>query len=276
MKRKIRTNLSILILGIFSFFYLASCSNNASNESHDCDSSHVQADSTHAGQEHAAWDYEGDNGPAHWATIEGCGDCDNTMQSPIDITGAVVSKELAALKLTYKAVTSIEILNNGHTVQINYPAGSILTFNGKDYELKQFHFHAPSEHTVNGTPYPAEVHLVHKTPDGAISVIGILIKEGAENAFIKSFIAAIPKEADKTVKFDVNIDINQILPKSKAYYNYSGSLTTPPCTEAVNWIVMKEVIEINKVQLTTLEEAMPDNNARPVQPLNNRVIQVFE
>ncbi len=192
MKRKIRTNLSILILGIFSFFYLASCSNNASNESHDCDSSHVQADSTHAGQEHAAWDYEGDNGPAHWATIEGCGDCDNTM---------------AALKLTYKAVTSIEILNNGHTVQINYPAGSTLTFNGKDYELKQFHFHAPSEHTVNGTAYPAEVHLVHKTPDGAISVIGILIKEGAENAFIKSFIAAIPKEADKTVKFDVNIEV---------------------------------------------------------------------
>ena len=143
-------------------------------------------------------------------------------------------------KRTYSD-SKADIINNGHTVQFNYDGGSTLTFNGKEFELLQFHFHADSEHTVGGTQFPLEVHLVHSNPDGSLAVIGIFFEEGDENALLAAYFDNIPEHEDDHYADSGTFNVGDILPSNMSYYHYTGSLTTPPCSEIVNWIVIKSL-----------------------------------
>lgn len=218
------------------------------------------------------WSYEGPAGPAHWGDLEEkFAACKSGMsQSPIDLKDTTAAA-LENLKTDYKE-SALTLLNNGHTIQVNYAAGSTLTVDGKTFQLAQFHFHGPSEHLIGGKPAPIEVHLVHKNDKGELAVVGVMIKEGKENKLLASIIKNMPKEKNKEKAVaGANINAAELIPASPAYFHYSGSLTTPPCSEGVNWSVMKTPIEASKDQIAKLSKAM-GMNARPVQPVNKRAV----
>lgn len=216
------------------------------------------------------WSYEGDSGPDRWSGCHtGCG---GTAQSPVDISSPVQEAALPALNMHYDEVP-VSILHNGHTIEFEYEPGSHIEYGGKQYQLLQFHFHADSEHSIGGQLYPLEVHLVHKdTASGNLLVIGIIFEEGNANPFLDRFIADLPDEKDEHFTSADKINVIELLPSTTSYYTYSGSLTTPPCSEIVTWVVMKEIIEISAQQLEHISDILDDNN-RPVQPLNGRVVK---
>lgn len=222
--------------------------------------------------EHVHWSYHGEGGPAHWGDIEpGFAACKaGAMQSPIDLAaanaGAAVTVEIA-----YKPVP-LQILHNGHTVQFNVENGSAITLHGTRYTLLQVHFHTPSEHLTGGATYPLEAHFVHMSEAGALAVIGILFAEGAENRALAPLFRHLPMhESPATAHADASVDLAAILPSDRGLYRYMGSLTTPPCSEGVNWMVMKAAVPASKAQINALHKAMGDN-ARPVQKPGNRLI----
>lgn len=218
------------------------------------------------------YSYSGQTGPAHWGDLKDdwavCGT--GTQQSPVDIVGATENSDLPALQVSYKA-TPAKLLHNGHTWEVEYEPGSTLTYAGKTYELLQFHFHTPSEHTVGGHQYAGEVHFVHRSDDGTLAVIGVLYKPGKENAFLKKFWSDFPKKKGEAHKH-YHINAADGLPADKGYYTYQGSLTTPPCSEIVTWIVMDEVQEASQAQIDAMNDVFGDN-ARPVQCLHGRAIE---
>jgi len=166
----------------------------------------------------------------------------------------------------------LTILDNGHTIQVNYAAGSSLTIEGKRHELLQFHFHKPSEEKINGRNYPMVAHLVHKNEEGKLAVVAVLFRKGADNPLVQTLWDALPKEKGAPQEVaGVNIDIGKLLPASRGYYNFAGSLTTPPCSEGVNWFVLKTPVEISEAQLKRFANVYQDN-ARPTQPLNGRTV----
>jgi carbonic anhydrase len=162
-------------------------------------------------------------------------------------------------------------LNNGHTVQVNYDTGSYIELNGDRYDLVQFHFHAPSEHSINGRLAEAELHLVHKSAAGNLAVVGILIEAGAENPAFRSTWDNLPAEKGQVQQLSVEVDATGMLPANQETYRYTGSLTTPPCTEGVKWFVMTEAIKMSDTQLAAFTKIFEGNN-RPVQPLNGRTL----
>lgn len=222
----------------------------------------------------AHWGYEGHGGPAHWGEISkhyhACKD--GKAQSPIDIHASKTGKPVP-IHFSYKG-TAKDIVNNGHTIQVNMNKGSSITVNGKTYELLQFHFHAPSEHTINGKPADMVAHLVHKSADGKLAVIGVLMKKGKENKAMSVFWKHMPAQANGHMNLKVQYAAQDLLPKNHAYYNYSGSLTTPPCTEGVNWMVMANPVEISSAQVQQFSSVMRHGNARPVNPLNGRMVMM--
>ncbi len=218
------------------------------------------------------WEYEGESNTANWGTCYA--QCSGQLQSPVDITGVVVSPGLVALETQYESVP-IDLVNNGHTIEFEYEAGSKLTLNGRDYDLVQFHFHTDSEHTRDGQRYPMETHLVHKDEiTGNLVVVGILFKEGKENTFLANFIDNLPEDDDAHYTSQSKVNIKDLLPQSTAYYTYTGSLTTPPCSEIVTWFVMKSPVETSSDQISKFHEIIK-NNYRPLQPLNDRKIYEF-
>lgn len=218
------------------------------------------------------WSYEGEAGPAHWGDIsKGNEACKGKSQSPINIEGTSEAP-LADISFDYKP-TKLNIVNNGHTIQVNYDKGSLIKVDGVDYELVQFHFHDPSEHTVGGKSFAMENHLVHKNADGKLAVIGVLIEAGAENAAYKGVFANLPKKADEKKELDVTVSADDLLPKDRAFYTYAGSLTTPPCSEIVTWIVLKTPIQMSKKQINAFKKIIRNNN-RPIQPLNGRTVSI--
>lgn len=218
------------------------------------------------------WSYEGHEGPKHWGELASAYKLCQTgkEQSPInlEVTENTTTKELV---LDYK-VSKLNEINNGHTIQFNYTQGSTLTVNGKKYDLLQFHFHVPSEHTQDAAHFPLEFHLVHKSAEGELAVIGIMVKEGEENGNFRKIIDNLVYDSGRTVlKDDVEIDMFSILPDLNKFFHYEGSLTTPPCSEKVQWFVLQTPIEFSKDQLAAFEKAYKGNN-RPVQPLNERTL----
>ncbi len=225
-------------------------------------------------KEQAHWGYTGAHDPSHWSDIKAAyRACAGHSQSPIDIDHTQ-SKQLAHkndLKLHY-GKSPIDILNNGHTEEFVISGDNSLTFNGKKYQLKQFHMHTLSEHTVDGKHFPLEIHFVNKASDDTYAVISVLVKEGEESDFLAHYLSHFP-EHEGEYKAKGKLDIMSVLPSTEHYYHYQGSFTTPPCTEVVEWIVLKENPTASKAQLKRLHQLMHDNY-RPVQPLNQRVIDV--
>ena len=219
----------------------------------------------------AHWSYTGHDGPEHWGELtkefKACKL--GKMQSPIDLSSANVTGNIK-VETAYRPV-ELEILNNGHTVQLNVGNGSTLTAHGKVFDLLQIHFHTPSKHLVDGKHYPMEAHFVHKAKDGSLAVIGVLYKEGAENAALKPVIANIPMKESKAAKKGVQINPADLLPGQQNLIRYMGSLTTPPCSEGVNWYVVPTPVEASKAQIAEMAKAM-GMNARPAQPVNNRLV----
>lgn len=225
-------------------------------------------------EEHKAhWDYEGENGPASWARLSGdFAACDDGHQSPIDLTVDVVDTLLPAIKLQYEMLNNLPLINNGHTVQINYATGSWLSIGDSAYQLAQFHFHTPSEHTLAGKSYPLEIHLVHKSAAGNLAVLGVLFEEGEQNNLLAAFWDALPKEVDKQVEKATEFNAFDMLPTDLSYYTYDGSLTTPPCSEGVRWLVLKNTLTASKEQIEAIHAIM-NKNARPVQEKNGRLVK---
>ncbi|OON62235.1 carbonate dehydratase [Massilia sp. KIM] len=221
--------------------------------------------------EPAHWDYGSKAGPAHWAELEqDFAACKlGKTQSPIDIRATHAAK-LAPLDFHY-GLTPAEIVNNGHTVQVNLEHGGSLGLPSGDYKLVQFHFHTPSEEKINGKNYPMVAHLVHKSDSGELAVVAVLFKQGKENAALKEVFAGLPAAAGEKHALEGGIDLAGVLPKQHAYYSYIGSLTTPPCSEGVHWQILKQPVEVSKAQLAAFRK-LYTMNARPVQPLNGRVV----
>jgi carbonic anhydrase len=227
------------------------------------------AEPTAATAQSAHWTYEGEEGPEHWGDISAdyaaCGS--GKEQSPIDLAG-FGEEDLANITFNYQP-SKVNILNNGHTIQVNYDEGSSIDLDGTSYKLAQFHFHAPSEHSVAGKLADAELHLVHKSDDGKLAVVGVLINKGAENAALKDVWAHLPAEKADAMTVDGMVMAADLLPQVQTTYRYAGSLTTPPCSEGVAWNVMTTPIEMSEAQLDAFSAIVEANN-RPVQPLGDR------
>lgn len=222
---------------------------------------------------HPHWTYEGEHGPAHWGGMDQAyQECKiGHHQSPIDIRGAKAA-DLPAIEFSYQP-SPLKVIDNGHTVQVTYAPGSSITVGDQKYELQQFHFHHPAEEKVNGKSYPLVVHLVHKNAEGKLAVVAVLLADGQANPFIAELWQHLPAEEGKEVAPEgVNVDASGLLPADRGYYTFTGSLTTPPCTEGVTWFVLKNPGQISKDQVAAFAKKFP-HNARPVQPLNGRTIQ---
>ena len=229
----------------------------------------VGAADEHTG--HAAhWGYKGDAGPDRWTTLKPeFGACAGKNQSPIDVTGTIDAK-LKPVRFSYMA-GGHEVVNNGHTIQVNVEEGSHIVVDGIQFNLKQFHFHAPSENHISGKSYPLEAHLVHADKDGNLAVVAAVYNEDKANATIAAAWNQMPKAEGKST-LPTKISASGLLPKNRDYYRYNGSLTTPPCTEGVRWIVMKKPMTVSKEQLKAFQEILGFSNNRPIQPANARPI----
>ncbi|MCM3637251.1 carbonic anhydrase family protein [Sporosarcina luteola] len=227
------------------------------------------------------WSYDEETGPDHWGDLDPAYSActDGNEQSPINIDSSQVktSKKLDSIEIQYEP-SHLSILNNGHSIQANPAApNNSIVVEGTEYKLAQFHFHTPSEHQINGQNMDMELHLVHQDADGELAVLGLMIKEGKENEELAAIWDAFPmKETENDIELNETIDLHALLPSNQTTYSYNGSLTTPPCTEKVKWIVFVEPIEMSKEQIQAYQEIFPENQ-RPVQPLNEReIIEVDE
>jgi len=218
-----------------------------------------------------SWGYTGLEAPANWGDLsDDYARCKiGKNQSPINIQSTTAAK-LVDIKFNYQP-TPIDVVNNGHTIQVNYAKGSMLTLGGKHYQLLQFHFHSPSEHQVNGKPYDMVAHLVHQAADGQLGVIGILMKVGKANPVIASIWNHMPINTGDHNKVDATLNVSDLLPATHRYYSYSGSLTTPPCSEGVNWMVMQNPVEVSVEQVAAFTSIFAES-VRPIQPANDRLI----
>ncbi len=216
------------------------------------------------------WGYEGDIGPDRWGALHpSFAICDaGVQQSPIDLTGAIPAGG-GGLDIEW-APTDGEVIDNGHTIQVNMSAGSSITLEGRRFSLVQFHFHAPSEHTVESAAFPLEVHFVHQAEEGDLAVIGVFLDAGDAHPALQAVWDAIPG-VDEAPAPLTGIDLNAFLPEGRGYFRYAGSLTTPPCSEVVSWVVMTDSIAVSQAQVDAFRALYP-MNARPVQPLHRRFI----
>ena len=235
----------------------------------------VSAHSLQAKNNPPSWSYGGNSNPTLWGTLNKdfatCGT--GHAQSPINIKSVQKSQE-SHLEFSYEP-TPLEIVNNGHTVQVNYQEGSSVNIEGNQYQLLQFHFHTPSEHTRAGRASAMEIHLVHRNDQGELAVVGILVEEGKANSAIAEIWQNTPSEPGKSFVSKATINAADLLPKNSAYFSYSGSLTTPPCSENVSWNILKEPVTLSPDQISTFAD-LYQVNARPVQSISDRKIELHQ
>jgi carbonic anhydrase len=217
------------------------------------------------------WGYEGAGGPEKWGDLDAASKvCSiGSQQSPIDI-GQTIKAQLAPLTIAWNRRADT-IVNNGHTIQVNIAEGSTLAVGGDKSTLLQFHFHRPSEHLIAGKNFPMEAHFVHRYANGGLAVIGVLMATGKTNAVFKKIVSTMPALEGSAVKVDPAIDPNGLLPANRGYYRYSGSLTTPPCNEVVDWLLLTNPIQVAEADVAAFAKLYP-MNARPVQKSNRRFV----
>jgi carbonic anhydrase len=217
------------------------------------------------------WGYADAQAPEYWAKLNSNYQaCRGVNQSPINIS-QTVKADLPALQFDYVS-TAQSIINNARTVQVNFNAGSSLQLDGQAFGLKQFHLHSPSENTVNGQAYPMEMHLVHAAPTGELTVVAMMFQEGQENKKLAKLWKELPQQAGDAIELKQHDIAAAFLPSDLSYYRFNGSLTTPPCSEGVRWIVLKEVQQASKAQIQAFAALMQHPNNRPVQAQNARLV----
>lgn len=268
------------IILVISIVTIASCSSKPTESTVSTDT--VKTAPVSARPVH--WGYEGEDGPTAWAALSPvyalCGE--GKGQSPINIVKAD-AKGGANWKLDYKT-TSLriahnehmdDIIDNGHTIQITVDEGSTFSFGDKAYSLKQFHFHTPSEHTVDGKNMPMEMHMVHAGDDGSLAVVSVLFQEGnVPNENFSKIIANLPNAKGESKHItDANLELKVHMPKDNYAYHYVGSLTTPPCSENVQWLVLRDMVSLTADQINAFSSRIGPNN-RPTQQLNDRAVKV--
>jgi carbonic anhydrase len=266
---------------------LASCAGPEPGTVPDAEPAAEHGEEAHDDGHGTQWGYEADNGPDNWGSMDPawivC--AEGREQSPIDLANAKAI-ELPGVEIDMHSEEEVEGLNqqgvfsaldNGHTIQINAKTGGMLTVGGKTYALVQFHFHAPSEHTVDGEHFPMEMHLVHQAEDGALAVVGVLIEEGAENPGIAPLWAQLAGLGGTETPVQVPPDFveHAFFGGATGVYHYRGSLTTPPCSEGVSWYVRRTPAQLSKEQIAAFT-AIYDHNNRPVQALNERTLYLDE
>lgn len=229
--------------------------------------------SGHQPTREAHWDYLGVEGPEHWSMLTPkYMTCETgRQQSPINITMAHHGQHSETLEFHYQT-SELHELNNGHTIQVSHTSGCNVELNNHTYALRQFHFHEPSEHHIEGHAFPMEMHLVHQDDRGHILVIAVMLKIGADKPVLGKLWEWLPAQLGQEVAIPLNLSIADILPKNTRHFSYSGSLTTPPCSEGVQWIVLEEPILIAQHDVEQFVGII-GHNARPVQPLGNRRIE---
>lgn len=218
------------------------------------------------------WDYQGAEGPARWGDLDPRYVTCRTgiSQSPIDIHDPV-DADLPPLEIHYAAGGRDEI-NNGHSIQIDYEPGSSISLDGHVYALKQFHFHAPSENHIDDHAFPLEAHLVHADDEGNLAVIAVMFEVGAFNPTLAAAWEDMPERPNTHHPLPIRVSAAALLPPQHDYYRFDGSLTTPPCSEGVTWLVLKQRVTASREQIEHFTRVMGHPNNRPVQPLNGRVV----
>jgi carbonic anhydrase len=221
------------------------------------------------------WSYQGATGPQAWGKLKPdfnvC--AIGKRQSPINIEeSATLQGPAEPLQFNYQP-SSGTVVNNGHTIQVDLYGDNTLTVRGGTYKLLQFHFHTPSEEQINYRNFAMVAHLVHKNAEGQLAVVAVLLDPGTANALIHKVWTYIPLDTSDQVRLPAGlIDMNELLPKDQRYYQFMGSLTTPPCTEGVLWMVMKQPTTVSREQIKLFTQLFP-HNARPTQPVNGRAVR---
>lgn len=220
-----------------------------------------------AADEH--WSYRGAaDGPEAWGHLPGSAVCSaGREQSPVDLKGAVPAG-VPDVAVRWRAEDA-EVVNNGHTIQVNWPGGSSATVDGEAHELLQFHFHHPSEHKLDGRSFDLEVHFVHRNAAGGLAVLGVFFEPGPASPVLETVWNVSPIRAGGSARLNRPLDPSLLLPASPVTYRYAGSLTTPPCSETVSWVVYRSPVTASPAQFAAFAELFP-MNARPLQPLNRR------
>ena len=224
------------------------------------------------GSEQEDWSYEGTTGPLNWGKLApGYVMCEiGHNQAPINIEGALHTS-VKPLHPVY-AAGSKDVVNNGHTIQVDFAAGNTLAIDNTMFSLQQMHFHAPSENQIAGQSFPMEAHFVHADAQGNLLVVALMFREGEPNSALNKVWAAMPPNAGPARPLPSAVTPLAFMPKALSYYRFSGSLTTPPCSEGVRWLVLKTPVSASKAQIEAFEHTITHHNNRPVQPLNGRVV----
>ena len=251
----------------------ASAKTEASSASAAAPADAAHADAAHApGAAHVHWSYLGEGGPSQWAALKSefatCGL--GKRQSPIDIRGGI-RVDLEPIRFDYRP-SAFSVIDNGHTVQANIAGNNSIEVGGRRYDLLQFHFHRPSEERVNGRQYDMVIHLVHKDPEGRLAVVALLLEQGRVQPAIQMVWNSLPLEKNEELQSPAPIDMNLMLPEDRRYYTYMGSLTTPPCSEGVLWLVLKQPAQMSPDQLAVFARLYP-MNARPIQQVSGRLVK---
>ena len=229
------------------------------------------ADAPHTGQT-AHWSYGGEGAPAHWGALkpEFATCASGRRQSPIDIRDGI-AVDLQPVQFDYRP-SDFSVIDNGHTVQVNLAPGNSIEVIGRRYELQQFHFHRPSEERINGRQYDLSAHLVHRDPEGRLAVVAVVLERGAAQPVVQQVWNNLPLEKNEAVPAPTAIDPAALLPTDRRYFTYMGSLTTPPCSEGVLWMVMQQPVPVSPQQIDIFSRLYP-MNARPVQQAAGRLIK---
>jgi carbonic anhydrase len=275
ISRNIKTKTALAASPFLALLLLAACqdSSNAAPEQDKAPEASEEKSAPSEKSEKPNWTYEGDNGAENWAELsDSFATCaTGRLQSPFNIE-ADITADLADLGLNYNPV-AMNVINNGHTIQVDQAGAGQLVVDGKTYDLLQFHFHAGSEYTISGKDYPLEVHLVHASADGALAVVGVMFEEGAANDELGNIWANMPAEKGGNLVDGQMVDVANLLPSDHKYFRFMGSLTTPPCTEGVNWHMMATPITASADQIEAFKAIYP-MNARPLQDENNRLVVI--
>lgn len=220
------------------------------------------------------WGYQGDYAPDNWGKMSDAQTCSTgKTQSPIDIFDSKTNHKLPPLNFDYRHADIKQIVDNGHSLQFNFDSNSNLTYNNKTYTLVQFHAHEPAEHTINGIRYPLELHFVHQAADHSNLVVAVFVQEGQQNSYFEKLSVFKKLVKNGSENTDILFNPEHLYPHNHSYYRYTGSLTTPPCSEPVTWILFRQPITLSKAEIAEIAQYLPKNNNRPVQPMNNRIIE---